>query len=102
MRFCFRQPDFSDSLNLNLCALNSNRLFFFFFKQTIKIVMNCCRLLLHVAVRIAHKYGFRGYFGIMDTLFALTISVLGIYSKEIIMDVDKIYGSVEFSLWHIG
>ena len=66
------------------------QVFFFFFKQTLKIVMNCCRTLLYVVGRIARRYdSFSRYSGIMDIFFDLTIPVLGIYSKEVIMDVDK-------------
>ena len=56
----------------------------------VKIVMNCCRALLYVADRIAHRYGsFRGYFGIMNTLFDLAILVWGIYSEEVTMNMDN-------------
>lgn len=51
--------------------------------------MNCCRTLLYVIGRILRWYdSFSRHFGIMDIFFDLTIPVLGIYSKEVIMDVD--------------
>lgn len=85
-------PDWGGGMHLSHSNTNMKFKQIFFFKknQTLKIVMNCCRTLLYVIGRILCWYdSFSRHVGIMDIVFDLTIPVLGIYSKEVIMDVDK-------------